>query len=86
MKINVDVAKEKFVEYIKNNKNIYPIEIARILGIEEIQAIRLFRKYRSITNDNENNYVNADNFFKLYFSGKLSLKPPKNDLSPLKMH
>lgn len=86
MKIDTHRAKQRLEEYLQTNSKIYPIEIARILGIEDIQAERLFRRYRSITHDNKLPSVNAINFFNLYFSGKLSLKPPKNSLSPLKLH
>lgn len=86
MKIDTQRAKQKLEEYLHTNTKIYPIEIARILGIEDIQAERLFRRYRAITHDNKLPSVNAINFFNLYFSGKLSLKPPKNNLSPLKLH
>ena len=86
MKIDKKRARQKLEEYLQTNTKIYPIEIARILGIDEIQAERLYRRYRVITNDNNLPSVNAIMFFKLYFSGKLSLKPPKKILSPLKLH
>lgn len=85
MKNNTQIIKQRLEEYLQHNTKIYPIEIARILGIQDIQAERLFRRYRVITQDNQLPSVNAINFFNLYFSGKLSLKPPKNDLSPLKL-
>lgn len=53
-------------DYLKKNKHIYPLEIERILGIEYRQALRLYLDYRKETKDNQNNYVNAQNFFEYY--------------------
>lgn len=85
MKIDVNEVRQRLEEYLEKSSKIYPIEIARILNIKILQAERLYRRYREITNDNQLPSINARNFFNLYFDGKLSLKPPKNALSPLKM-
>lgn len=86
MKIDTQRAKQRLEEYLQTNTKIYPIEIARILGIEVVRAEKLFRKYRTITHDNQLPSVNAINFFNLYFAGQLSLKNPKNNLRTLKLN
>ena len=67
---NKTTVDELINEYLKRNKVIYPIEIARILGIENKRAEILFTEYRRDTKDVEKNSVDAVNFFKYYFKRK----------------
>lgn len=71
MKTNIYESKQKLEEYLKTNTKIYPIEIARILGITEMRAIKLYSSYRKITGDNKLPSVNARLFFEAYWLGKL---------------
>lgn len=69
MTTNVYESKQRLEDYLKTNTKIYPIEIARILGVGEDRAIRLYRAYRKITGDNKLPSVNARLFFEMYWHG-----------------
>lgn len=71
MTTNVYESKQRLEDYLKTNTKIYPIEIARILEITEIRAIKLYNSYRKITGDNKLPSVNARLFFEMYWLGKL---------------
>ena len=69
-----EVKKQLAANYCKNpNRGLYPLGIEQILGVSKRQSERLFKLYKKITGDNQNNSINAKRFFDLYFEGKLNI-------------